>query len=54
MSELEALQTTLAAEHAAVFVYGALGGRTSRDGDARCCTTRSRRRTPRTGRAATC
>lgn len=29
MSELDALQTTLAAEHAAVFVYGALGGRTS-------------------------
>lgn len=26
----EALQTTLAAEHAAVFVYGALGGQTSR------------------------
>lgn len=30
MSEVEALQTALAAEHAAVFVYGALGGRTSR------------------------
>ncbi|GAB3197263.1 ferritin-like domain-containing protein [Nocardioides hungaricus] len=29
MSEAEALQTTLAAEHAAVFVYGVLGGRTS-------------------------
>lgn len=29
MSELDALQTTLSAEHAAVFVYGALGGRTS-------------------------
>lgn len=29
MSEIDALQTTLAAEHAAVFVYGALGGRTS-------------------------
>lgn len=27
MSELDALQTTLAAEHAAVYVYGALGGR---------------------------
>ncbi|GAA3522174.1 ferritin-like domain-containing protein [Nocardioides daeguensis] len=27
-----ALQTTLAAEHAAVFVYGALGGQTSRSG----------------------
>jgi hypothetical protein len=27
---LAALQATLAAEHAAVFVYGALGGRTSR------------------------
>ncbi|KAA1420790.1 DUF4439 domain-containing protein [Nocardioides humilatus] len=26
----DALQTTLAAEHAAVFVYGALGGQTSR------------------------
>ena len=30
MSEVEPLQTTLAAEHAAVFVYGVLGGRTSR------------------------
>lgn len=31
-SEIEALQTTLAAEHAAVFVYGALGARTSQSG----------------------
>lgn len=30
MAELEALQTTLAAEHAAVYVFGAIGGRTSR------------------------
>lgn len=30
MSEVEALQTTLAAEHAAVYVYGALGAQTSR------------------------
>lgn len=30
MSEVEALQLALAAEHAAVHVYGALGGRTSR------------------------
>jgi hypothetical protein len=30
MSALAALQTTLRAEHAAVFVYGALGARTSR------------------------
>lgn len=30
MTEVDALQTTLAAEHAAVFVLGALGGRTSR------------------------
>ena len=30
MTEIDALQTTLAAEHAAVYVYGALGGRTSR------------------------
>jgi hypothetical protein len=29
VSDVEALQTTLAAEHAAVFVLGALGGRTS-------------------------
>lgn len=28
----EALQTALAAEHAAVFVYGALGGQTSQSG----------------------
>ena len=30
MTETDALQTTLAAEHAAVYVYGVLGGRTSR------------------------
>ncbi|ABL82697.1 MULTISPECIES: ferritin-like domain-containing protein [unclassified Nocardioides] len=30
MAELDALQIALAAEHAAVYVYGALGGRTSR------------------------
>lgn len=30
MSRLEALQTTLAGEHAALYVYGLLGGRTSR------------------------
>lgn len=30
MSQVEPLQTTLAAEHAAVFVLGVLGGRTSR------------------------
>jgi hypothetical protein len=30
MTETGALQTTLAAEHAAVFVYGVLGGRTVR------------------------
>ena len=29
VSDVEALQTTLAAEHAAVYVFGALGGRTS-------------------------
>jgi hypothetical protein len=29
MTGLEALQTALAAEHAALYVYGALGGRTS-------------------------
>ena len=29
MTTLEALQTTLAAEHAALYVYGALGARTS-------------------------
>ena len=29
MTDVEALQTTLAAEHAAVWVYGLLGGRTS-------------------------
>jgi len=32
MTQIEALQTTLAAEHAAVFVYGALGARTSQSG----------------------
>lgn len=31
---VEALQTTLAAEHAAVFVYGVLGGQTSQSGSA--------------------
>ena len=30
MTEIDALQTTLAAEHAAVFLYGVLGGRTLR------------------------
>ena len=30
MTTLEALQTTLAAEHAAVYMYGALGAQTSR------------------------
>jgi hypothetical protein len=30
MTETDALQTTLAAEHAAVYLYGVLGGRTSR------------------------
>jgi len=29
MSTLDALQTTLAGEHAAIYVFGALGGRTS-------------------------
>ena len=29
MTPLDALQTTLAAEHAAVYVYGVLGARTS-------------------------
>lgn len=33
MSAQDALQTALAAEHAAVFVYGALGGQTSQSGD---------------------
>jgi Domain of unknown function (DUF4439) len=32
VTELDALQTTLAAEHAAVYVLGVLGGRTSRSG----------------------
>lgn len=30
MTDTDALQTTLAAEHAAVYLYGVLGGRTSR------------------------
>ena len=32
MTTTDALQTTLAAEHAAVYVYGALGAQTSRTG----------------------
>ncbi|HEU4811439.1 MAG TPA: ferritin-like domain-containing protein [Nocardioides sp.] len=32
MTTLDAVQTTLAAEHAAVYVYAALGGQTSRTG----------------------
>ena len=32
MTELEALQVTLEAEHAAVYVYGVLGARTSQSG----------------------
>ena len=34
MTELEALQTTLEAEHAAVYVYGLLGSRTSQSAEA--------------------
>ena len=34
MTELEALQTTLEAEHAAVYVYGLLGSRTSQTAEA--------------------
>ena len=34
MTELEALQTTLDAEHAAVYVYGLLGSRTSQGAEA--------------------
>jgi hypothetical protein len=34
VSELDALQTTLAAEHAAVYVYGLLGSRTSQTTEA--------------------
>jgi hypothetical protein len=34
VSELDALQTTLAAEHAAVYVYGLLGSRTSQTAEA--------------------
>lgn len=34
MTELDALQTTLAAEHAAVYVYGLLGSRTSQAAEA--------------------
>ncbi|MDQ4052714.1 MAG: ferritin-like domain-containing protein, partial [Actinomycetota bacterium] len=33
MSYVDALQTTLASEHAAVFVHGALGAQTSRSGE---------------------
>lgn len=33
MTELEALQTTLEAEHAAVYVYGLLGARTSQSAE---------------------
>lgn len=33
MSEIEALQATLAAEHAAVYVYGVLGGQTTQSGE---------------------
>ena len=34
MTELESLQTTLEAEHAAVYVYGLLGSRTSQSAEA--------------------
>ena len=43
MTAVDALQTTLAAEHAAVYVYGALGGRTSAVGDSRALRRRRRR-----------
>ena len=48
MSVLDALQTALAAEHAALYVYGVLGGADLAVGDARRSTTRSPRRTPPT------
>jgi hypothetical protein len=35
VSDVDALQTTLAGEHAAVYVFGTLGGRTSQSGDPR-------------------
>ena len=52
MSDVEALQTTLAAEHAAVWVYGLLGGRTSASATP-SSTAPSPRRTPRTAAGAT-
>lgn len=32
MNAIDSLQTTLAAEHAAIYLYGVLGGQTSQDG----------------------
>jgi hypothetical protein len=39
VSDVQALQTTLAAEHAAVYVLGTLGGRTSQSADAQLFET---------------
>ena len=50
---VEALQTALAAEHAALYVYGVLGARTSESARRRC-SPRSPGRTRRTAPGATC
>ena len=52
MTPLEALQQTLAGEHAAVYVYRALAGRVSSSAD-RTWRRDWRRRTPCTAGAAT-
>ena len=51
---LTALQTALRAEHAAVFVYGALGAQTSRSTAAGALHRGRRRRTTSTVPGATC
>ena len=53
MTPLEALQPTLAGEHAAVYVYGVLGGRVSQPRRSRRWRRGSRRPTPPTAAAAT-
>ena len=53
MTPAQALQTTLAGEHAAVYVYGVLGGRVSALGAARARDRPGDGATPRTGSGAT-
>ena len=53
MTPLQAMQRTLAGEHAAVYVYGVVGGRVSASPASPGWPPRPRRPTPCTGPAVT-